>query len=87
MRFSDQLRSMVKNVSTELTLEEHLRLRTHAETEGKTVNTVLRELVLKVIPAKSDEPGPKREAPEPESYARRSTDGLRTSPKKGFNNA
>ena len=77
MRFSDQLKSMVKNVSTELTLDEHLRLRAYVENEGKPVNTVLRELILQVIPAKSDESGPKREGPEPESYARRSTDGSR----------
>lgn len=49
MRFSDQLGSLVKNVSTELTLEEHRLLRNHVEKTAEPVNTFLRKIVLQAI--------------------------------------
>ena len=56
MRFSDQLGSLVKNVSTELTLDEHRRLRNHVEKESKPVNTFLREIVLRAITPEPSKP-------------------------------
>lgn len=52
MRYSDQLETHVKNVSSELTLEEHKQLRQHAQAKGKPVSTLLREIILKAISPK-----------------------------------
>jgi predicted DNA-binding protein len=60
MRYSDQLGSLVKNVSAELTLDEHQRLKKHVEKDGKPVNAFLREIVLQAITSATAKPRSKR---------------------------
>ncbi len=49
MRFNDQLGSLVKNVSTELTLDEHQRLRSLVDKRQKPAATIVREAILEAL--------------------------------------